>query len=108
MFKVEWSLKRLFSMPLLNFIKVSFKVNSYLATPKNRIAKTLKKLIFIPKIFLRVELSILRGKELLQTDPILRGLRHSVFIHYNSFFNITNRPDFKGIETNHNHPLQHL
>ena len=76
MFKVEWFARLLFSMLLLNFTKVSFKINSYLTFPKNRTSKTSKKLIFTSKIFLRVESSILWGKEA-----------------------ITNRPDFKGIET---------
>ncbi len=35
----------------------------------------------------------------LQTDPILRGLKHAMKRSRSGSNSITNRPDFKGIET---------
>ena len=43
---------------------------------------------------------------LLQTDPILRGLRQEKPFE-TPRYNITNRPDFKGIETKDKGPLLH-
>ncbi len=42
----------------------------------------------------------------LQTDPILRGLKQMPLEHLGLKVDITNRPDFKGIETQQVHPYQ--